>query len=142
MKSAARLPFGWPTPVPLTQRFSIVPLFDAVLDTLEKQEGDVLPGFTFLDKSLSESLASASESSPLVYLETDYFGGAGSQGAVAYDGGSVVFGPAHGDIGPISLALARIGVVRGDAYDEFDALGLGRLRGMDDFAEFGKYEKG
>lgn len=141
-RSAARLPPGWPAPVPLSQGFFIVPLFEAVLDTIEKKEGGVLPGFTFLDKGLSETLASASVASPLAYLETDYFGGDGCQGAVAYDRGSVIFGPANGDIGPISSALAQIGTVRGDAYDEFEALGLGRFRLMDDFAECEKFKRG
>jgi hypothetical protein len=139
---AAKLPANWPAPVPLAQGFSIVPLFDAVLDAIEKKEGDSpFTGFTFLDKSMSERLSDVSIHTPLVYLETDFFGGAGSQGAVAYDRGRILFGPESGDIGPISSALRQIGVSRGAAYDEFDALGLGRLRGMDDFVEFEKYEK-
>jgi hypothetical protein len=76
---------------------------------------------------------------PLAYVQTDYEGGPGVQSAVAWDGGPVVFGPlASGDVdgatstpileGAINRAVRLLGVPRGNAIDEFDALGLGRHR--------------
>lgn len=79
---------------------------------------------------------------PLAYIETDYFGGSGEQSAVAWAGGQIVFGPArtvdrfeNGKYvptplleGAINRAVRHLGVERGDARDEFDALSLGRHR--------------
>ena len=139
--SVAELPDGWPTPVALSQGYSIIPMFDAVLDGIAKEQGDgVFDGFTFLDGNLQERLKLFSKGFSLVYLETDYFGGNGSQGAIACESGQIVFGPESGKIGPINKALSRIGVSRSWTLDEFDALALGKLCGMDDFSDFAKYE--
>jgi hypothetical protein len=84
---------------------------------------------------------------PLAYIETEYFGGTGAQAAVAWQGGRVVYGRVV--YGPdqsksewidgrfvsvplpdkaINRAVRLLGVDRGMAIDEFDALGLGRHR--------------
>ncbi len=76
----------------------------------------------------------------LAYIETEYFGGVGSQGAIAWVGGKVVLGPMStpdlqlgGRILPtplvdraINRALRHLEVDSGFEEDEFDALGLGR----------------
>jgi hypothetical protein len=79
----------------------------------------------------------------LAYLEADYFGGTGSQSAQVWDDGHVTLGPLHlaenqphpptGT--PISRALQRLGVDKGNHYDEFDAVGLGRHRDTDDWLD-------
>jgi hypothetical protein len=82
---------------------------------------------------------------PLAYVETDYFGGDGWQAAMAWTNGRVVFGPVRtSDLweggkfiptplleGAINRAVRHLGVERGTAQDEFDALGLGRHRSND-----------
>ncbi len=62
------------------------------------------------------------------YVETDYFGGAGEQGAIAARDGSVAFGPRHGEHGPINAALKILGVRKQKDLDEFDTLGLRLFR--------------
>jgi hypothetical protein len=75
----------------------------------------------------------------LAYVETEYFGGAGFQGAVVWANGQIIFGPAlTGDgedfqtddlpDGAINIALRKLGVLIGDSHDEFDAIGLGKRR--------------
>lgn len=64
-------------------------------------------------------------SPPFAVVYTDYFGGVGSQVAVAYRNGA----PLDTD-GTINDALRALGVVGRDGQDEFDTLGLGRHRGI------------
>jgi hypothetical protein len=68
----------------------------------------------------------------LAYVETEYFGGAGDQGACAWRAGARVYGPRRGSEGVINEALAQIGVKSGPG-DEFEAIGLAARRSNDDF---------
>lgn len=70
-----------------------------------------------------------------MYFETDYWGGEGTQGAVAYATGEIIFGPRSSEqIGPIDEALKLLGVeVVPPAYDEFDAIGLRSHRQTEDW---------
>jgi hypothetical protein len=97
---------------------------------------------------LAAFAACVSQHGPVAYLETDYFGGEGDQASIVWAAGQVVLGPLHTSrrwlneelVGPppgqraINQALRRLGVERGAAYDEFEALELGRLRSTDDWA--------
>ncbi len=65
---------------------------------------------------------------PAAYVETDYFGGAGEQAAVAARDGSVVYGPRRAGHGTINEALRILGVRKRKDLDEFDTVGLGRFR--------------
>ena len=79
----------------------------------------------------------------LAYIETDYFGGWGTQAALVWQDGRVLLGPlTHSDDNPaqkrtplaslpINTALRALGVVRAaDKHDEFDTLGLGEFRDL------------
>lgn len=85
--------------------------------------------------------AGHSQGFPLAYVETDYFGWVGSQAAIAWVGGEVVFGPLRTPpgqngfaVGPVSSggainrAVALLGVAPRQSYAEFDAIGLGTYR--------------
>lgn len=56
-------------------------------------------------------------------LQTDYFGGAGSQWAAAFEGERALAGD-----GTINAALRHLGVARRAGLDEFDTVGLGAHR--------------
>jgi hypothetical protein len=89
---------------------------------------------------LMEALAEASSpGAMLAYVETEYFGGTGGQSAVAFADGRQVFAPARskGASGPINGALRAIGVQRIGSQDEFDTIGLGARRTMDDYSAEG-----
>ena len=87
-----------------------------------------------------------SKAGSIAYIETEYFGGIGGQCAVVWNQGEVAAGPfresnypANGESvytppsdGAISQALRYLGVSVGDEFDEFDALGLGNFRRVDD----------
>ncbi len=105
----------------------LLPLLDDDVDAMipAPQTGHV-DGFVQLSAQLADLLRGASAAGALVYLETDYFGGVGTQAAVAYRHGEVLGAPrASGEIGPINDALRAIGVrVLRPAIDEFDSIGL------------------
>lgn len=84
-----------------------------------------------------------SRSFPLAFVQTDYHGGTGSQCAVVWRDGAVSFGPVETvdtyDTttplleGAINRAVRFLGVERGDARDEFEALGLNVYRDNEDW---------
>ncbi|MGK4597926.1 MULTISPECIES: hypothetical protein [Amycolatopsis] len=107
--------------VPLGQDLSLMPVAETRFDT--------------------GPLAECSEHGAVAYVEAEYFGGAGTQFAQVWEGGETVLGPLQvdedepdpADGSPISQALRRLGVLKGDHFDEFDAVGLGRHRDTDDW---------
>ncbi|MFI7122933.1 hypothetical protein [Amycolatopsis sp. NPDC049868] len=107
--------------VPLGQNLSLMPVTEARFDI--------------------GPLAECSEHGAVAYVEAEYFGGAGTQSAQVWERGETVLGPLHvgeddprpADGSPISQALRRLGVLKGDYFDEFDAVGLGRYRNTDDW---------
>ncbi|MCE9637609.1 MAG: hypothetical protein K8T90_18070 [Planctomycetes bacterium] len=125
---------GLRTPIPLEQGFALLPLLDDDLDAMipAPQTGHV-DGFVHLSVEFAALLRRASAAGSLVYLETDYFGGVGTQAAVAYRHGDVLVGPRASEaVGPINDALRAIGVrVVHPAIDEFDSVGLQHHRQFD-----------
>ncbi|HEU4453449.1 MAG TPA: hypothetical protein VFR81_10325 [Longimicrobium sp.] len=71
----------------------------------------------------------------VAYVETDYFGGTGEQAAIVWKDGRIYSGPEKSRIGAVSDALRRLGAEKGDAHDEFDAIGLSRHRHNDGWIE-------
>lgn len=105
----------------IAARFAAAPMVDAL---------DHAP------RGIANALANATaRGGGLAYVETDYFGGAGEQSALAYVDGVEACAPARsrGAGGPINAALRVIGVIRDATDDEFDTIGLGLRRSMDDY---------
>ncbi|WP_431113075.1 IS3 family transposase [Variovorax paradoxus] len=110
--------------------FAILPLRDIDLDSfLRPPLGDWIDGFNYLSRALIDELKSASLGGSIMYFETDYFGGRGSQGAALFRHGEITFGPAASTFGPINDALELLGVcVATPAVDAFQYVGLDRHR--------------
>ena len=75
-------------------------------------------------------------------IETDYFGGRGSQAAAVYRGADEVMAPewtaigeAGDSKGPINKALRLLGVVATGGRDEFETVGLDNHRNFSDLFE-------
>ena len=74
-------------------------------------------------------------------IETDYFGGAGSQSAKLFINNTKEldksseqnWGQSISSLTPINDVLKMMGVVRNTGYDEFDTIGLGNYRSNQDF---------
>jgi hypothetical protein len=99
--------------------------------------GEPLAGFTYLFPRLLSKLVEASSDGWLIYVETDYFGGMGDQGAVAVKNGRVFYGPTRSSIGSINAALVSVGIkTESDAIDEFETIGLDMKRRTSDWLPF------
>jgi hypothetical protein len=64
---------------------------------------------------------------PIVWVETDYFGGGGDQGAKFWENGVRIFKKMK-SYGAIDDALKLLGIVAEEGNDEFDTLELGKYR--------------
>jgi len=129
----------WPVArvVELRSGCQAIPVDEALYAAIEaRHPGAVRPsGLDVSPLGLSEAIAAATAGGGgLAYVETEYFGGAGAQSAMAFvDGREVVAPQSARGAGPINQALRRIGVARTPAEDEFDTIGLGERRSMADY---------
>lgn len=142
------------------QGFAIIPVDADFIDSAtEARPWRSTTAFMRLTDSFHDLLRELSRLGPLAYIETEYFGGVGGQGAAVYSGGEVIMEPewqesrsinrALGRIGvrrhrvtigvimprPINRALRRLGVRRRPVRDRFATLGLEAYRSNDDLRD-------
>jgi hypothetical protein len=139
-------------PIPLTAELTLFPLDASYVDYCAEKLGigQSLSDFPLLNtEPILHMICSIAKAPRFAVINTDYFGGRGSQAAVAYEGAAELmpaehaqfgicppglFQFAHGDIalahqiGPINRALRLLGVIAKEGCDEFDTIGLGRFR--------------
>ena len=142
---SSELPFG----------LSIVGLREEQIDRLAGDQA-LFPfnGFIYLGPPLAEGVARKVGAGQLLYVETNYFGGMGDQGAALFEAGKLVWREHMSEsagvgvtslIGvmvpglrirhsksPISRGLSLLGVPPPLEGDEFDAMGLSRFRSCAD----------
>lgn len=119
-----------------------------VLDGLGSSEAKPFgDAFWFLSPGVDSLAQSVSHTGPVAYLEADIFGGTGTQAVVAWRGGEVWLNPVVTELGwppptpppspqgAFNQALRQLGVDRGEAFDEFDALNLGKHRHTEDWQD-------
>jgi hypothetical protein len=122
--------------VPLKQGVALVPMTDKFLSAVTDGTSDRSLGFWKLPGGFEPLLADWSEDGPVGYVEAEFYGGYGGQRAALWVDGKLALGPladgdgarSAADGSPISQILRRLGVVKDNFYDEFDAVGLGRHR--------------
>jgi hypothetical protein len=146
--------------VRLSQGFALLPATHGFVEEVARADlasaERAFGQFEFLTPSVAALATNASRISPVVYIETEYFGGIGAQAAIVWMNGEVVFGPLitknfdeglQGVLvtslseGAINQALRSIGIARGEHADEFDALGLGQCRNTEDWIEYHNVSK-
>lgn len=122
-------------PIELPQDFGMVPmtikLLENVEELMEPAEIEDCPGLDGLDGSVVWLLENYSFRTKLAYIETDYFGGAGTQGGVLYENNTEKIPPKTGE-GAINALLKKLGAWRKPDVDEFDCLELGKYRHFDE----------
>jgi hypothetical protein len=122
-----------------SEHFVILPVTDDAFDALVATSGPSEPAaedFWRLTLALCDIAKQCSTFGAVAYVETDYFGGAGTQGAAAWLAGKEILAPAVSlATGPINTALNAIGLAPEEGMDEFDTLGLDRVRRLDAFDE-------
>ena len=123
--------------VPLDQGLSLIPLTEAFTVALKAQYGAgldiVFEDLSSLAGSAAHWAAQASHTSPVAFLEAEFFGGWGSQAGIGWQTGQIVFGPLEANHA-INEALRWLGAKPDEGMDEFDTLRLGRYRATEEWA--------
>lgn len=121
--------------IELPQDFAMVPmtirLLENVEELMELSEAELDCGLDGLDNSVIRLLEEYSLQTKLAYIETDYFGGIGTQGGVLYENGAEKISPQVGK-GSINVLLKELGAWRKPDKDEFDCLELGKYRHIEE----------
>jgi hypothetical protein len=135
--------FEMPSAMPcsLSQGYLILPITESMVseDDMASNHGN----FIRFTRPLEEWAIALSQYSPIAYIETDFFGGIGEQQAICWSHSSILCGPLTSNErtplpqGAINQVLQALGVTRGNACDEFAALGLDRYRENEDWIEKG-----
>lgn len=129
--------------VELKQGLYMLPINEEFFGALPGAKEDAIATeqfhFEFLGPKIISLLIEVSKEGAVIYFETDYWGGLGDQGVIAAEKGRIVFGPQSGD-DSINSALRLLGVRKGTAHDEYDAMGLGRFRSTEDWIEPPSYD--
>lgn len=123
--------------IELPQGFGMVFCTTVLLEDIEElmeSSGEVIdyslfPELEYFNASVKELMESYSFRTKLAYIETDYFGGTGTQAGILYENGKPA-APKNGE-GAINALLKELGVWRKPDKDEFDMLGLGKYRHME-----------
>ena len=97
------------------------------LPLTDEGETEVPPQIQKLCEQLSQGRA-------LAYIEAEFFGGGGTQACVIFTDGRQVGQPIVSETA-INEALHILGVSKGNAHDEFEAVGLGAHRDTDAWLE-------
>ena len=121
--------------VSLEQGLEMVPLGSSA----RKQYGFPFCPLTFgeaaeLPKALVELCYQLSRHGTVAYIEAELFGGHGAKAHVIFNAGAAL-GPAVVSKSAINEALRALGVSASGAFDEFDAVGLGKHRHTDKWLE-------
>jgi hypothetical protein len=132
--------------VPLDQGLCLLPMTESLFDEVTRR-GAVDSRFAQCQRfppGFDTVLAQWSRQGPVAYVEADFWGGRGTQFAAVWEAGKLVLGPImDGEDAPpaavrrsaVSQALSRLGAGAHGHIDEFDAVGLGRHRHVEEWLE-------
>jgi len=133
------------TPIQLPQGLSMLfltdDLFDAIAESVNVEDEIVVAGLNYFTSAIAFVLAEHSQNGKMAYFETEYFGGSGAQAAILYENGTPKFpamftddtkGIALAEKRAINMVLKEFDVLILSGMDEFDSVGLGNFRRMDD----------
>ncbi len=123
-------------PIPLNQGVSFVPLdYENLDDIVGLNSQNAIGDFQYLTPELIGVLSTVSVNCAIMYVETEYFGGVGNQGAAVFQDGNIVGAPEINEWA-INDALDIFEVKKGpNDLDKFEAVGLGNYRSNDDFRD-------
>jgi hypothetical protein len=114
----------------LEQDIAMIPITEELCEEIDAISQ--VEGFYKLSPEIEEWAKRISASGFVAYVEAEFFGGDGGQGAIAWNAGYRVLEPIN-EQNAINRVLKLLGVDRKNAYDEFDAVGLGKHRDTNDW---------
>ncbi len=124
--------------IALKKGLYLVPITDELFDALASRYPDMKEisseSFGKFSGPLERVLESASLQGPVAYIETEYFGGSGTQSAAVWRDGRLLMPPTKSEnVGPINRALRHLGVRFVWSRDAFQIVGLDRYRDNEDW---------
>jgi len=123
--------------IALKKGLCLVPMTDELFDALKSRSPDIKEvssaSFHRFSGPLARILESASLRGSVAYIETEYFGGAGTQSAAVWRDGRLLMPPTKAPLGPINRALRYLGVRFVWSRDAFQIVGLGRHGSNEDW---------
>lgn len=123
---------------------SMVPLSEALVLEIERADarrdravahrGDRngVDAFEFLSPGVEAWARTLSQDTAIAYIETEFVGGEGFERSGVWSEGTLALGP-HDGAGAINRALRALGVQPAAGIDEFELVGLGRHRSVDEW---------
>ncbi|WP_039938142.1 hypothetical protein [Leptospira terpstrae] len=115
--------------VPLIDGYSLVPITENVFNLLKEDVDEIIliKDYSNLTVKLFSILMQYSKIDKIGYIEAEYFGGSGSQSAILFDDGVVIF-ESISKQNSINKLLKKIGVKKKLFQDRFDYIGLNKFR--------------
>lgn len=111
--------------------FALFPVNAALIDArLAPDKTPTVTGdeFMLVTNGFRSLLQELSCDGQLAYVETEYFGGVGGQGALVFRNGEEIMPPTWQSSGTINVALKLLGLNRDSFADRFTAAGLAQFR--------------
>ena len=124
--------------IDLPETLGMVPLSESLLRVVQDRwpaaEGSerVSGVFEFMTPSLETWVQELSRGAAVGYIETEYFGGEGFERSAVFRDASLILGPLDG-AGAVNRALRTLGVAPRPGQEEFDVVGLGRHRSLEEW---------
>lgn len=116
-------------PQDFTMLFLTDKLFDDITELTDLEDSFNCSAFECFTTAIAKVMEEHSFQASLAYIETEYFGGIGSQSGVLFVDGRIEIEPERSeDI--INRILQRLGVYKEAGKDEFDSISLGHYRRM------------
>jgi len=124
--------FKFAVVAPLGFGLALIPITDELLD--EVGASGASGQFYKFTPAIADWLGTISGSAPAAYVEAEFFGGIGEQSATVWARGEQLLAPTH-TMDAINIALRVLGISRGTAHDEFEAVDLQRHRHTNDWLD-------
>ncbi|QGQ96589.1 hypothetical protein EHS13_17765 [Paenibacillus psychroresistens] len=110
----------------------IIPLTDELFDEVNENRSVSIKNYKYFTDRIGLFCSNISMISKIAYVEAEYFGGIGSQNGIVWDKEKVFFEETLSD-NAINKALEILGIKKSKDKDEFDTVGFGRHRNVDDW---------
>ncbi|MGE5415669.1 MAG: hypothetical protein ACM3UZ_02675 [Acidobacteriota bacterium] len=110
-----------------------IPITDEIYDQIDLSSSE-MTGPCSLGETFTQYLITKSENAKVAYIEAKYWGGIGGQAGCIWYGGELVYELVYEDnMEAINNVLSLMGIHAETGKDEFDTVGLGRHRHIEDW---------
>lgn len=121
--------------IPLEQGFAMIPLDEALIDRIDATpKATPISGLIYLTETLEEKILGMLGEAKFAYLESEFFGGSGGHQGILWEAGKRILKVSESYSGANRI-LRELGVRRTSQLDEFDCMGLGRHRSVDEWLD-------